>query len=74
MKYNEKFAIGDINTQSLKEIIYDKYSIKKMDELDPKSCFPCWLRNKNKIIEQAVENPLKNNMTDNEDVLHSNFT
>ena len=73
MKYNEKFAIGDINKQSLKEILHDKYSHDKMDNLNPKSCFPCWLRNKNKIIGKAIENDLKNITDNNEDVLHYNF-
>ena len=59
MKYNEKFAIGNIQKQTLKEILHDKYSREKMDNLNPNHCFPCWLRNKNKIISTIVTKSVK---------------
>ncbi|WP_420545783.1 radical SAM protein [Nitrosopumilus sp.] len=72
MKYNEKFSIGNIQDQTLEEIIYDKYSKNKMDTLNPQNCFPCWLRNKNKTITKALEKPIKEL---NDDLLptHHNF-
>jgi len=72
MKYNEKFAIGDINKQTLKQIIHNKYSQKKMDDLNPESCFPCWLRNKNKIIGKILEKPIEE-IENHRPAMHHNF-
>jgi len=73
MKYNEKFAIGDIQKQTLKEIVHDKHSVEKMNNLNPISCFPCWLRNKNKIIGQAIEKPWKKDIENHTLAIHANF-
>ncbi len=59
MKYHPNFAFGDIRNQTLKQMI--DTSKKFMDDLDPKNCFPCWLRNRNISIGNAVEKPLHHN-------------
>lgn len=58
-KYNKKFALGDIRTQTISQII--KQSHSKMVNLDPMMCNPCWLRNRNKDISKGVEKPQHSN-------------
>lgn len=55
MKYDPKFALGDIRENTLKEMV--NLSHDKMNNLDVKTCHPCWLRNRNKAISQGVEKP-----------------
>lgn len=57
MKYHPEFALADIRKMTLKQIIEDQYVHNKMTSLNPKGCFPCWLRNRNKDIAKAVEKP-----------------
>jgi sulfatase maturation enzyme AslB (radical SAM superfamily) len=59
MKYHPDYAFGDLRKNTLKELI------TKMDEqmtgLVPAKCLPCWLRNKNKAIDNAVVEPMHRN-------------
>ena len=59
MKYHPDYAFGDLRENTLKELI------TKMDEqmtgLVPAKCLPCWLRNKNKAIDNAVVEPMHRN-------------
>jgi sulfatase maturation enzyme AslB (radical SAM superfamily) len=59
MKYNPNFAYGDLRENTLKELI-DKMH-ESQTGLVPAKCMPCWLRNKNKAIGNAVEQPLHHN-------------
>ena len=61
MKYHPEFALANLNDKTLKQIIEDQQVHKKMIGLDPRGCFPCWLRNRNKAIGSAVEQPLHHN-------------
>jgi len=55
MKYNKDFALGDIRKNTLKEII--ELSHKKMTDLNVTTCYPCWLRDRNISMGQAIERP-----------------
>jgi len=57
MKYQKDFALADIREKSLKDIVYDANVTAKMNNLDVRKCFPCWLRSRNIAISQAVEKP-----------------
>lgn len=61
MKYNEKFSLGNLKDRSLKELVEDVNVHSKMTGLDVKSCYPCWLRERNKQIGFAVEKPKHHN-------------
>jgi len=54
-KYNPDYAFADITTESVKDIVNSTHS--RMSTLNPKACNPCWLRNRNKQIGQAIEEP-----------------
>jgi len=58
-KYHPDYAFGSLKENTLKELI-DKMN-NSMTDLDPKRCFPCWLRHKNQAIEQSIEKPLHHN-------------
>ena len=58
MAYHEEFAIADLNKKSIKGILSSKIVWNKMFSLDPKSCLPCWLREKNQVVERAMEKPI----------------
>ena len=58
-KYNKAFALGDIRTQTITDIILSSHT--KMTTLDPMMCNPCWLRNRNKDIAKGVEKPQHHN-------------
>ena len=58
MKYHKDFALADIREKTLRDIVYDANAIAKMNNLDVRNCFPCWLRSTNIAIGQAVEKPL----------------
>lgn len=57
MKYNEKFSLGNLKEHTLKELIEDFRTHAKILGLDVASCYPCWLRERNKQIGFAVERP-----------------
>ena len=58
-KYDPKNVLGDLRKNTLKELI--ALSHEKMTALTPRECLPCWIRNKNKIIDQAVNEPTHSN-------------
>lgn len=59
VKYWPNMSLGSLKENTLKELI--EKSHQKMNDLDVKQCPPCWLRNRNKAISQAVEKPPHNN-------------
>ena len=61
MKYNDAFEYGNINKNSLKEIVYSLNTVNFMDKLDPARCYPCWLSPRNASINSAIEKPLHHN-------------
>lgn len=61
IKYWPRREIGDLRTESLKDIIESQYAKKKMANLRPSECPPCWLGNRNKAIASAVEKPMHHN-------------
>lgn len=61
MKYNEKFVLGNLKEKTLKQLVEDVNVHSKMAGLDVKSCYPCWLRERNKQIGFAVEKPKHHN-------------
>lgn len=61
MKYNEKFALGNLKERTLKELVEDLNTHAKILGLDVASCYPCWLRERNKQIGFAVEKPKHHN-------------
>jgi len=54
-KYNPDYAFADITTETVKDIIQSTHA--RMSTLDPMRCNPCWLRNRNKVIATAIEEP-----------------
>jgi len=60
-KYHKGYGYADIRKQTLSEIISDINTKKFMDNLNVKTCNPCWLRNRNKSIGSAVEQPKHHN-------------
>lgn len=61
MAYHQKFAITDLNKHSIQEILEDNNVTNKMFDLNPKSCLPCWIREKNQIVERVMEMPIHEN-------------
>ncbi len=61
MKYHPEHAYADLRKKTLKQIIEDVNTKQQMDGLDPKNCFPCWLRTRNASITSAVEKPMHEN-------------
>lgn len=61
MKYHPNFAIADLKEKTIKEVIEDINSKAVMENINPSKCFPCWLKNRNKAIAQAVEKPTHSN-------------
>lgn len=59
MKYHPDYAFGSLKEHTLKQLV-DKMD-NSMTNLLPKQCMPCWLRNKNKAIDNAVKEPLHHN-------------
>lgn len=58
-KYNKDYALADIRTQTILEIVQSTHS--RMLKLEPIYCNPCWLRNRNKDIEKGVVKPQHGN-------------
>jgi len=56
MKYHPDYAFGSLKEHTLKQLI-DKMD-NSMTNLVPKQCMPCWLRNKNKAIDNAIKEPM----------------
>lgn len=58
MKYHKGFAMGDLRTETLKEIIYSERRQKFLEAFDVHDCKACWLRDKNQFIEYLLaDNP-----------------
>ena len=60
-KYYDGYEIGDLNNESLKEIIYGEKRKQYIEKFNVKACKPCWLRDKNIRIEQAISKPMHEN-------------
>jgi len=61
MKYHPEYAYADIRKMSLSKIVNNFITVTSMNSLEPAKCFPCWLRNRNKAIGKAVEEPMHAN-------------
>jgi MoaA/NifB/PqqE/SkfB family radical SAM enzyme len=61
MKYHPNFANGDISKSTLKELINNMTTLARQNGVQPSKCFPCWLRNRNQQIANAVERPKHHN-------------
>lgn len=61
VKYDPKMALADLHTQTLKEIIDDANFKIKQDGINVSLCPPCWLRERNKAIEQTQLKPKHSN-------------
>lgn len=61
VKYDSKMALADLRTQTLKEIVNDINFKIKQDGIDVNLCPPCWLRERNKTIEQTQLKPMHSN-------------
>jgi len=58
MKYHPGFEMGNLHTQSLKEIVHSEERRKFVDGFDVHDCKACWLRDKNQFIEYLLaDNP-----------------
>ena len=55
MKYHPDYAYGDLRKNTLKELVDKMHD--SMTNLVPAKCLPCWIRNKNKAIDSAVNEP-----------------
>ncbi|MDH5568170.1 MAG: radical SAM protein [Nitrosopumilus sp.] len=77
-KCNSSFEMGNIQEKTLQQIVEDQFTIQKMNDLDPLNCNPCWLREKNKMIDRVVsaDNNTDTSLVSNYDIrkpLHVNF-
>ncbi len=54
-KYVPGFEMGNIKDHSLKDLVTNQFTVDKMNNLQPSSCAPCWMREKNKIIGLGVK-------------------
>ena len=61
MKYNKDYQYGNIKNNTLKEIVESMNTHEFMTNLDPARCYPCWLADRNKSIDKAVEKPIHAN-------------
>ena len=59
MKYFPDYAFGSLKEHTLKQLI-DKMD-NSMTNLVPAKCMPCWLRGKNKAIDNAIKEPVHHN-------------
>jgi len=58
MKYHKGFEMGDLRTQSLKELVHSDARRKFIEGFDVHDCKACWLRDKNQFIEYLLaDNP-----------------
>lgn len=56
--YLPEYSYGNINKQSLKEILTGRNRRNYLQNFDVKKCFPCWMASKNEIVEyMMLENP-----------------
>lgn|SRR3990167_262157 len=60
-KYYPGFEIGDINSESLHDIIYGEKRKAYIERFNVKACKSCWLRSKNQVIEEALSKPMHEN-------------
>lgn len=61
MAYHPNFAMADLRKVNLNDIVNNKIVHDQMFNLDPKGCMPCWLRSKNKAIDNIYKEPLHKN-------------
>ena len=58
MKYHKGYALGDLRTYSLKDLVYSEERRGFIESFDVGKCKPCWLRDKNQFIEYLLaDNP-----------------
>ncbi len=57
MKYNKDFQYGNLKDHKLEDIVKSWNTEKFMQNLNPKSCYPCWLSDRNKSITEAIADP-----------------
>ena len=61
MKYDKKFQYANLKNNTLKEICDSMNIHEFMTNLSPERCNPCWLSDRNKSIDKAVEKPVHAN-------------
>ena len=54
MKYHKGFALGDLRTTPLKELVFSDARKQYIDAFDVRNCKACWLRDKNQFIEYLL--------------------
>lgn len=54
MKYHKGFAMGDLRTETLTEVIHSDRRKEFVESFNVEKCKPCWLRDKNQFIEYLV--------------------
>jgi len=59
MKYHPDYAFGDLRKHTPKQLVDKMHG--SMTNLVPKQCMPCWLRGKNKAIDNAIKQPIHHN-------------
>jgi MoaA/NifB/PqqE/SkfB family radical SAM enzyme len=58
MKYHKGYELGDLRTESLKDLVHSEKRRRFTESFDVSKCKPCWLRDKNQFIEYMLtENP-----------------
>jgi MoaA/NifB/PqqE/SkfB family radical SAM enzyme len=57
MTYHPSFVLADISKQKLTDIVNSNKVYEQMMKLNPKSCLPCWLRQKNQFVEKIFNEP-----------------
>ncbi|MDA1129136.1 MAG: radical SAM protein [Chloroflexi bacterium] len=54
MKYHKGYAMGDLRTESLKEIVNSDRRQRFIESFDVEDCKSCWLRDKNQFVEYLL--------------------
>jgi radical SAM protein with 4Fe4S-binding SPASM domain len=54
MKYHKGYVMGDLRTESLKDIVYSGRRKDFIEGFNVEKCKPCWLRDKNQFIEYLL--------------------
>lgn len=63
--YRPEAVFGDLNTQSFQEVVESESRKEYVDKFNVSSCPPCWLRNKNIVVETVLAPDARN--------VHKNF-
>ena len=54
MKYHKGYAMGNLRSTSLADLVHSDERKKYVDNFNVQGCKSCWLRDKNQFIEYLI--------------------